>query len=125
MTGSLRYEVREGIGYLTFDRPQARNAMTFAMYEQLYEIAERVNADIAVRAVILTGATGAFVAGTDITEFNPWHRIVVSSVSDLSHKGVDTKAFTIDDKLGVDDSVGTLLAKLSWPVLSCCYCRSV
>jgi len=65
----LRYEVRDGIGHVTFDRPQARNAMTFAMYERLYEVAQRVNADAAVRAVVLTGAAGAFVAGTDISEF--------------------------------------------------------
>ena len=69
MTSDIRYEVREGIAHVTFDRPQARNAMTFAMYEDLYEIALRVNGDATVRAVILTGAQGAFVAGTDISQF--------------------------------------------------------
>lgn len=66
---SLRYEVRDGIAHVTFDRPQARNAMTFEMYESLYDAAQRVNADTDVRAVILTGAPGAFVAGTDISQF--------------------------------------------------------
>ena len=66
---SLRYEVRDGIAHVTFDRPQARNAMTFEMYEELYDAAQRVNADKEVRAVILTGAPGAFVAGTDISQF--------------------------------------------------------
>ena len=69
MTTDVRYDVRDGIANVTFDRPQARNAMTFAMYEELYEIALRVNADATVRAVILTGAQGAFVAGTDISQF--------------------------------------------------------
>lgn len=69
MSEDLRYEVRDGIGYVTFDRPRARNAMTFAMYEQLYEVAAAANGDRSVRALILTGAAGAFVAGTDISEF--------------------------------------------------------
>ena len=69
MSADVRYEVRDGIAHVTFDRQQARNAMTFAMYEELYEIAQRVNADRTVRAVILTGAGSAFVAGTDISQF--------------------------------------------------------
>jgi len=69
VTTDVRYDVRDGIANVTFDRPQARNAMTFEMYEELYEIALRVNGDATVRAVILTGAQGAFVAGTDISQF--------------------------------------------------------
>jgi enoyl-CoA hydratase/carnithine racemase len=64
-----RYEVRDGVGWLTFDRPKARNAMTFEMYERLYEVARQVNEDRSVRALIVTGAAGAFVAGTDISQF--------------------------------------------------------
>ena len=70
MTADARYEVREGIGWLTFDRPNARNAMTFEMYERLYEVARQVNEDRSVRALIVTGAAGAFVAGTDISQFS-------------------------------------------------------
>jgi len=65
----VRFERRDGLGWVTFDRPQARNAMTFAMYERLAEIAGEVNADRSVRALVLTGAGGAFVAGTDISQF--------------------------------------------------------
>lgn len=64
-----RYEVRDGVGWLTFDRPKARNAMTFEMYERLYETARAVNEDRSVRALVITGAGGAFVAGTDISQF--------------------------------------------------------
>lgn len=66
---NIRYEVRDGIGHLTFDRPQARNAMTFEMYERLYEIALAANAEAGLRALVLTGSDKAFVAGTDIAEF--------------------------------------------------------
>jgi enoyl-CoA hydratase len=63
-------ERRGAVAWLTFDRPEARNAMTFAMYESLFERCEQVDADDGVRAVVLRGAGGkAFVAGTDIAEF--------------------------------------------------------
>ncbi len=67
---TILYEVTEGVATVTFNRPEARNAFTFAMYERLVEIVETVNADAAIRAVILTGAGGrAFAAGTDISQF--------------------------------------------------------
>ena len=55
---------------LTFNRPQARNAMTWDMYQRLYETCEEVDADDTVRVLVLKGAGGkAFVAGTDISQF--------------------------------------------------------
>ena len=67
----IRVERRDrGIAWVLFDRPQARNAMTFAMWERLREIAIDLDADAAVRAVVLTGAgSEAFISGTDIAEF--------------------------------------------------------
>lgn len=67
MTEDLLYETRDGIGRITLNRPQARNALTFAMYERLTEI---VAAPDGVRAIIITGAgEKAFAAGTDINQF--------------------------------------------------------
>ncbi|WP_067969410.1 enoyl-CoA hydratase/isomerase family protein [Nocardiopsis trehalosi] len=55
---------------VVFNRPQVRNAMTFAMYEGLFEACERADADPAIRVMVLSGAGGeAFVAGTDIAQF--------------------------------------------------------
>ena len=66
----LLYEVRDGIAYVTFNRPQARNAMTFAMYERLAEICGSVDKDRSIKAMLLTGAgEKAFAAGTDISQF--------------------------------------------------------
>jgi enoyl-CoA hydratase/carnithine racemase len=66
----LIYNVRDGVGYVVFNRPQARNAMTFAMYERLAEICEAVNEDRSIRALLMTGAgEKAFAAGTDISQF--------------------------------------------------------
>ncbi len=66
----LLYEVQGGVGRITFNRPQARNALTFAMYERLAEICEAANTDRALKVLILTGAGDkAFAAGTDINQF--------------------------------------------------------
>ncbi len=55
---------------LTFNRPEARNAMTWGMYQRLYEVCEEVDADDSIRVLLLKGAGGkAFVAGTDISQF--------------------------------------------------------
>jgi enoyl-CoA hydratase/carnithine racemase len=55
---------------VTFNRPAQRNAMTWAMYDGLYEACERADADDDVRVLVLRGAgEDAFVAGTDITQF--------------------------------------------------------
>ncbi|ACL57722.1 enoyl-CoA hydratase/isomerase family protein [Methylobacterium nodulans] len=60
----------EGIARITLNRPQARNALTFAMYERLYELSRALDEDRAVKAVILSGAGDkAFAAGTDIAQF--------------------------------------------------------
>jgi enoyl-CoA hydratase/carnithine racemase len=63
-------ERRGAVQWVTFNRPQARNAMTWHMYERLVEVCNEVNEDRSVRALVLTGAGGkAFVAGTDISQF--------------------------------------------------------
>jgi len=55
---------------LTFNRPEARNAMTWEMYQRLYDACEEVDADESIRVLVLKGAGGkAFVAGTDIGQF--------------------------------------------------------
>ncbi len=70
MTDELLYDVRDGIGRITFNRPQARNALTFAMYERLAAICGEIETDSAVKALVLTGAGDkAFAAGTDIAQF--------------------------------------------------------
>jgi enoyl-CoA hydratase len=68
--GEVRY-VREGaVAKVIFDRPAARNAMTWRMYEQLGEACARIRSDSAVRVAVFRGAGGkAFIAGTDIAQF--------------------------------------------------------
>ena len=55
---------------VTFNRPEARNAMTFAMYDRLAQIARDANGDADLRAIVFRGAGGkAFASGTDIAAF--------------------------------------------------------
>ena len=66
----LLFEVRNGIGWATFNRPQARNAFTFAMYERLAAICEKANEDRSIKVIVFQGAGDkAFASGTDINQF--------------------------------------------------------
>ena len=68
MSDDVLFEVRDRIGFITFNRPQARNAMTYAMYDRLGELCAKL--DDSVRVLVLRGAGGkAFVSGTDISQF--------------------------------------------------------
>ena len=59
-----------GVLTVTFNRPRQRNAMTWGMYEGLYEACERADADDDIRVMVLRAAgEKAFVAGTDISQF--------------------------------------------------------
>jgi len=70
MSQEILYELKEGVGRITFNRPEARNAFTFKMYERLAELCREAAADSSVRVLVLTGADEkAFAAGTDISEF--------------------------------------------------------
>ena len=67
---STLFETDGALAILTFNRPEARNAMTWGMYDALLTACEQVDADPAVRVFILRGAGGkAFVSGTDISQF--------------------------------------------------------
>ncbi|HZY18050.1 MAG TPA: enoyl-CoA hydratase/isomerase family protein [Ramlibacter sp.] len=68
--GQVHLRIEDGIASVVFDRPEARNAMTWAMYESLVRICEQLRDDASVRVVRFRGAGGqAFVAGTDIAQF--------------------------------------------------------
>ncbi len=66
----LLYRVADGIGWITLNRPRARNALTFAMYEGLAEICGRAPQEGDAKVLVIVGAgEKAFAAGTDISQF--------------------------------------------------------
>jgi enoyl-CoA hydratase/carnithine racemase len=88
----VELERRGPAAWVTFNRPEAHNAMTFAMYESLYEACETADADDSIHVLVLRGAGAkAFVAGTDIRQF-----------ADFDETGEDALAYeaTIDRIVG-------------------------
>jgi enoyl-CoA hydratase len=77
--------VRDGaVATILFDRPQARNAMTWRMYEGLAAACDQLSKDSGVRVVVLRGVGGkAFIAGTDISQFQEFN---------TAEQGVDYEA---------------------------------
>src|SRR5690606_37611424 len=68
--GRTHLSVEGGIAHISFDRPQARNAMTWKMYDELAEACEVIGAQPQIRVAVLRGTGGkAFIAGTDIEQF--------------------------------------------------------
>jgi enoyl-CoA hydratase/carnithine racemase len=68
--GEVRLTQNGSVATVLFDRPAARNAMTWQMYEQLHEICKRLQSAADVRVVVFRGAGGkSFIAGTDIAQF--------------------------------------------------------
>ena len=72
--GEVRYVRNGAVATVTFDRPAARNAMTWRMYEQLAEACARMQGEEGLRAAVFRGAGGkAFIAGTDIAQFRTFN----------------------------------------------------
>ena len=69
MSTETRFESTGPVAFLTFDRPQARNALTWAMYDALVAACDRVDADDTVRVFVVRAEGEAFAAGTDIRQF--------------------------------------------------------
>jgi enoyl-CoA hydratase len=70
MSQEILYQVKDGVGRITFNRPEARNAFSFRMYDRFAEICKQAADDTSVKVLVLIGATEkAFAAGTDISEF--------------------------------------------------------
>ena len=68
--GKILLDIDNGVGLVTFNNPEKRNAMSLAMWDGLAEALDVLERDAAVRVVVLTGAgTKAFVSGADISQF--------------------------------------------------------
>ena len=68
--GKMLAEVDDGIGLITFNQPEKRNAMSMNMWHGLSEILDDMEANDGIRAVVMTGAgQKAFVSGADISQF--------------------------------------------------------
>src|SRR5512143_1072464 len=75
MTDKLLLEKDGPIGWIVFNQPEKRNAVSQEMWQQMPEYVRDLAADDAIRVVILRGAGDqAFVAGADISQFKDRRR---------------------------------------------------
>jgi enoyl-CoA hydratase/carnithine racemase len=130
----ILFETRDGIGKVTFNRPQARNAFTFAMYERLAEICDEANRDRSLKVLVLQGAGDkAFASGTDINQFRafttPQHALEYESridrvLTELERCRVPTIAAIAGACTGggagiaacCDLRIGTKTTKIGFPI---------
>ena len=66
----LRYEVKDGVAWVTFTRPKALNALAADVLREIAEVTEVIAEDPEVKVAVFTGEGKAFVAGADISEIN-------------------------------------------------------
>ncbi len=67
-TGAIRYAVVDRVATITIDRPEKRNAMSWAVLADFRDTVARAGADPSAHVVIVTGAGGAFCAGRDLAD---------------------------------------------------------
>jgi len=133
-TTDILFDLRDGIGRVTFNRPQARNAFTFAMYERLAEICAQANDDHSIKVLVFQGAGDkAFASGTDINQFRafttPQHALDYESRIDrvlgqLEHCRVPTVAAISGACTGggagiaacCDLRIGTKTTRMGFPI---------
>ncbi|HEY0323351.1 MAG TPA: enoyl-CoA hydratase family protein [Pyrinomonadaceae bacterium] len=65
---SFLFEVRDGVGWITLNRPERLNALTFEVYRELTDTFDALGAEEEVRAVVIKGAGRAFCSGGDVRE---------------------------------------------------------
>jgi enoyl-CoA hydratase/carnithine racemase len=68
MSEYIRYHAEDRIGTITIDRPEKRNAMTYAMLGAFIETVAHADADESTSVIVVTGVPGAFCAGTDLAD---------------------------------------------------------
>ncbi len=83
---NLLWDVQEGVGLLTFNRPKVLNAVNARTFDELDEVVRIVERDRAVRAVVLTGAgEKAFVAGADIAAMSTMTSVEARAFAERAH----------------------------------------
>lgn len=70
MSEHIRYQSADRVATITIDRPERKNAMTFAMNRAFGEAIRQAGDDPAVHVLVVTGAGGAFCAGTDLSDLD-------------------------------------------------------
>ena len=69
-TDKMKVKVKNGVGWMIFNQPEKRNAVSFDMWQSIPKIVNFFESNNKVRVVVMRGAGNkAFVSGADISEF--------------------------------------------------------
>lgn len=124
-TEKIIAEKQDGVGWLTFNNPERRNAMSLEMWQATGDVLKDFNDDPNVRVVVMKGAGGkAFVSGADISQFEDQRKdaeqaAIYASISDGAKKRMVTldkpliamiQGFCIGGGLGVATSADIRIA---------------
>lgn len=74
MTDVVKTEITDGVGIVTLNRPEAKNAVNLAVAEGVAAAVDRFEADDNVVAIVITGAGGTFCSGMDLKAFTRGER---------------------------------------------------
>ena len=97
-TSKILARIEDGIGWLTFNQPEKRNAISLEMWEAVSAAAERFAADPAVRVVVMSGAGGkAFASGADISQFE---KLRDSAEAEAKYSAISSQARQRLENLG-------------------------
>lgn len=98
----LRIEKKNGIATVYLNRPEKRNAMSFALLQELVTTAKKIENDRSIRCVILTGEASVFSAGIDLADLNnPKNRAYAAWELIKPGQSLFQKAFLIWQELPV------------------------
>jgi len=90
MYKNIKFEIREHIGYITINRPEAMNALNMDVLKELKHVLKKISDDSEIRAVIVTGEGRAFVAGADIKQMKRYNPVRGRQMMTLGHEVMDT-----------------------------------
>lgn len=108
-SGQLKFEKQDGVGVITLDRPESRNALTPAMVGDMAEALESCRGND-VRSVLITGSGDAFCAGGDVKE-------MVSNLEQGGPEALSHHIRTLADALHLKAVIG--IRRLEKPVIAC------
>jgi 2-(1,2-epoxy-1,2-dihydrophenyl)acetyl-CoA isomerase len=92
---TLTFEIRDGVGHLTLNRPKAANSLNLELVQELLDVARRCDEDAAIRSVLLTGAGPMFCAGGDLKAFAAAEEDIpafIQKVADTLHRSLSILA---------------------------------
>ena len=75
---AITYEIKNEIAIVTMNRPEARNALDVTMREEIADVTLKIRDDESLKAMILTGAGGAFCGGGDLKALTEKRQTAVS-----------------------------------------------